>query len=153
MTGLTEERRISWLPGPRSIAAALAVVWLGACQPAPAHTWIVVPPDTIDCGVDDQTGPPGEWTSDAMRCVYDHFQDGTPTYMESRFDDSNGGVGVARLYFDESGTVFRIAIDGSGTVIVNETCVEVTFYVEGGSIGFSASGCEPRLANAETRTR
>jgi len=73
--------------------------------------------------------------------------------MKSRFDDSSGGVGVARLYFDESGTVFRIAIDSSGTVIVDEACTEVTFYVEGGSTGFSASGCKPRLANAETSTR
>jgi len=119
----------------------------------PAHTWIVVPPDTIDCGVDDQTGPPGEWTSDAMRCAYDHLQDGTPAHMKSSFDDSNGGVGVARLYFDEWGTVFRIAIDGSDSVIVDETCADVTFFVEGGSIGFSALGCESRLANAETRTR
>lgn len=60
VTGLTEQRRISRLPRPRSIAAVLAVFWLAACQPAPAHTWIVVPPDTIDCGVDDQIGPPGE---------------------------------------------------------------------------------------------
>jgi hypothetical protein len=102
VTGPTENRWVAWHPGPWSIAAALVVIWLSACQSTPVDTWIDVPPETIDCGVDDQTGPPAEWTSGAMRCVYDHQQEGTPTYTESSFEDSTG-IGVARLYFDGSG--------------------------------------------------
>jgi hypothetical protein len=46
--------------------------------------------------------------------------------------------------------VFRTATDSSGIAILDDVCTELTFHVEGDSIGLDAFGCSPRAADAGT---